>query len=116
MSGTFKMEWNAGWETEAMKGTGVREITEKTTAEVAANAIDEAPRRSPTKGNWNQLKKNVHARVAMDEQGWWGNVITEEESHVRHAIRQELGWHDKKKKWHEGRYWLKAALERARVE
>lgn len=104
------------WERTFLRSPESRDLVAGATAEIAAYAIKGAPRRSATKSNWNQLKKNIEAFVEVDALGWRGNVVTEAESHVRHAIRQELGWKDRKGRRHPGRRFLKAALEKARIE
>ncbi|QLE71108.1 hypothetical protein FGW37_05370 [Streptomyces rectiverticillatus] len=104
------------WEQPILRSPQTRDLVTGATAEITAYAIKGAPRRSPTKDNWNQLKKNIHAYVEVDTHGWRGNVVTEDESHVRHAIRQELGWKDRKGRRHPGRRFLKAALLKARIE
>lgn len=112
----FTLRLDKSWERELLRSPEAKELVEEKTAEVTHNSIKEAPRASATKENWNQIKKNIDGFVAEDELGWYGNVVLEPESHVRHAVRLELGWKDKKGRRHPGRLYLKKALERTRIE
>ncbi|MBD0739841.1 hypothetical protein [Streptomyces sp. CBMA29] len=112
----FTLRLDKNWEYEVLRSPVAKDLVEEKTAEVTHNAIKEAPRASATKGNWNQIKKNIDGFVSEDEMGWFGNVVLEVESHVRHAVRLELGWKDKKGRRHPGRMYLKKALERTRIE
>lgn len=112
----FTLRLDKNWEKEFLGGEDTRALVEETTAEVTAAAIKNAPRASATKNNWNSIKNNIDAFVDEDGQGWYGNVILEADSHVRHAVRQELGWKDRAGHRHPGRAYLKKALEQSRLE
>ncbi|MEV0445285.1 hypothetical protein AB0I84_07540 [Streptomyces spectabilis] len=112
----FKLVLHRGWEHAIFSSTQTRDAVALHTAQIAADAIKSAPRRSATKNNWNQIKKHIEAHVELDAQGWHGNVTIEENHRVRHAMLQERGWRDPKGRRHPGRRYLKGALLRARVD
>ncbi|MFD4904997.1 hypothetical protein [Kitasatospora purpeofusca] len=107
---------NRAWEKEILSLPQARELVELHTADVAALAIKESPRASATRGNWNSIKKHIEAMVTFYDQGWYGQVVVEFDREVRHTMLQERGWRDLKGRRHPGRFFLKEALAKARVE
>ncbi|MEU5382672.1 hypothetical protein [Kitasatospora cineracea] len=103
-----------GWEDELLSSPEARELVELHTADIAALAIKEAPKASH-KADWTATKRNIEAMVTLYDQ-WYGQVVIEAEPDVRHAMLQERGWRDRHGRRHPGRFYLKAALERARIE
>ncbi|MFD8594555.1 hypothetical protein ACFV1L_06100 [Kitasatospora sp. NPDC059646] len=104
------------WEDELLSSPEARQLVELHTADVAQLAIKEAPKASH-KRNWNSIKNNISAMVTLyDRGGWYGQVVIEADHDVRHAMLQEEGWRDRHGRRHPGRLYLKAALERARIE
>ncbi|MGW3232468.1 hypothetical protein [Kitasatospora sp. NPDC001095] len=112
----FTLRMDRNWEREVLSLPQAREIVELHTADVAALAIKEAPRASATRGNWNSIKKNIEAMVTLYQSGWYGQVVIEFDHDVRHAMLQERGWRDRRGRRHPGRFFLKTALEKARIE
>lgn len=112
----FTLTLERGWEGRVFRSSGTRSLVARHTSKLAASAIKEAPRRSATKRSWNAIKRNISAVVAEDLQGWYGNVLLEDDERVRHTLLQERGWRDPKGRRHPGRRFLKRALEKARIE
>ncbi|MCX4685468.1 hypothetical protein OG401_14290 [Kitasatospora purpeofusca] len=112
----FTLRMDRSWEREILSLPQAREIVELHTADVAALAIKEAPRASATRGNWNSIKKHIEAMVTLYDQGWYGQVVVEFDRDVRHAMLQERGWRDRAGRRHPGRFYLKEALAKARIE
>ena len=103
-----------GWDNRIFRDTEMRNTVARTTARVAELAIAEAP--ATKKPNWNKIKKNITADVAVDAAGWYGNVVIEDDKRVRHAMLQNEGWTDRKSRRHPGRFYLKRALMKARQQ
>ncbi|MFJ7907506.1 hypothetical protein [Kitasatospora sp. NPDC096204] len=104
----------AGWEREVLSTPQVRDLVEYHVARIAELAIKSAPKASH-KANWNSIKRNIEALITLYDT-WYGQVIIEAEHEVRHAMLQERGWKDRKGRRHPARLFLKAALEKARIE
>lgn len=101
-----------GWDTQVFRQVEMRNLVARTTARVAELAIAKAP--ATKKRNWNKIRRNISADVAVDAAGWYGNVVIENSPRVRHAMLQDRGYTDPKGRRHPGRHYLKRALEEAR--
>ncbi|MFJ5066535.1 hypothetical protein ACIQC7_08975 [Kitasatospora sp. NPDC088556] len=110
----FTLKMVPGWEREVLSDPQAQAIVEYHTARLAELAIKSAPKASH-RSNWNSIKRNITAMVTLYDT-WYGQVVIEAEHDVRHAMLQELGWRDRKGHRHPGRFYLKEALERARIE
>ncbi|GHF38614.1 hypothetical protein GCM10010218_19740 [Streptomyces mashuensis] len=118
MGARARVELNTTWERELLRSHGVRNAVTLHTETVKTVAQGLAPRGSRTKNNWNAIRNNLAAVVALDATGWRGNVVVEEDRRVFHALWHDLdgGWKDRKGGRHRGNRFLKRALERARDE
>lgn len=103
-----------GWEAAVFRQQPMRNTVARTTARIAQFARAEAP--ATRKSNWNKIRRNITAQLALDAAGWYGNVVIEDNERVRHAMLQDRGWTDRKGRRHPGRRYLKRALMKARVE
>ncbi|MGI5531527.1 hypothetical protein ACQEVX_30365 [Streptomyces syringium] len=105
-----------GWEYEVFRSADTRKAVAHHAAEITAYAVSEAPHDPETKSHWNEVRKHIKGHLVLDASGWWGHVSVEVSPRVRHAMLQERGWKDRKGRRHAGRYFLKAALLKARIE
>lgn len=111
-----KLTLHAGWQREALALPGVRELVAKHTGELLHRAITDAPRRGHNSLPWNAIKKNLEAYIQLSPDGWYGNVVIEDDSQVRHAMLQEIGFTSPKGRKIRGRRYLKGALLKMRVQ
>ncbi|MFJ4093446.1 hypothetical protein ACIPYS_17850 [Kitasatospora sp. NPDC089913] len=112
----FTLRMNRNWEREILSLAQAKEIVELHTADVAALAIKESPRASATRNNWNSSKRNISALVTLYQGGWYGQVVIEADREVRHTMLQERGYRDRGGRRHPGRFFLREALVKARIE
>ncbi|MFJ2187824.1 hypothetical protein ACIOJE_07630 [Kitasatospora sp. NPDC087861] len=110
----FTLQMTPGWEREVLSAPQAQAIVEYHTARIAELAIKAAPKAS-YRSNWNSIKRNIEALITLYDT-WYGQVVVEFDHDVRHAMLQERGYKDRKGRRHPGRYFLKEALERARIE
>lgn len=111
----FELVMHRGWDTEILSSDDSEKAVALHTAEIAALAIKEAPRRSAIRNNWNSIKRNIEAMTALYDV-WYGQVVVEFNEEVTHAMLQERGWTDQKGRRHPGRRYLKEALLKARID
>ncbi|MCY0941908.1 hypothetical protein [Streptomyces antarcticus] len=111
-----RLTLNAGWQREALALPGVRELVAKHTGELLHRAITDAPRRGHRALPWNAIKKNLSAYVELSYDGWFGNVVIEDDPKVRHAMLQETGFTSPRGRKIRGRRYLKGALLQMRVK
>lgn len=113
----FTLRLAAGWERSFFVSPEMRDLVALHTVKLTESASADAPRpKRPTKDHWNTVHRSIKADLALDWVGWYGQVVIEADARVRHAMLQERGWTDRKGHEHEGRRFLKKALEKARIE
>ncbi|WP_406305779.1 hypothetical protein OHA61_30720 [Streptomyces sp. NBC_00885] len=110
-----KLTLHQGWQREALALPGVRELVAKRTGELLHRAITDAPRRGHKSLPWNAIKKSIEGYVRLDHDGWFGNVVIEDDPQVRHAMLQERGFTSPRGRRVKGRRYLKGALLKMRV-
>ncbi|MER6086538.1 hypothetical protein [Streptomyces bluensis] len=115
-SARTKLTLHQGWQREALALPGVRDLVAKRTGELLHRAITDAPRRSHRALPWNSIKKNLEAYVQLSYDGWFGNVVIEDDAQVRHAMLQERGFTTPRGRRVKGRRYLKGALLKMRVK
>ncbi|ARX87892.1 hypothetical protein SMD44_07374 [Streptomyces alboflavus] len=110
------MDIDDGWEDQAFQSKDMRRLVALHTQRIRAEAIKKAPRRKhASRQSWTSITHNIDAYVRRDRQGWYGNVIVEQNPKVRHAMLQDQGFKDKTGRRHPGRKFLKAALMKSRI-
>lgn len=114
--GEFKIVMHRGWEHKMFSTLEAGALVAEVTGELRNMAVRDAPRRSNSKTNWNQIKKNISAFIEKDVRGYYGNVTIENNERVRHALLQERGWTDLGGRKHPGKRYLREALLKARIE
>ncbi|MFC9231353.1 hypothetical protein ACFTZI_20725 [Streptomyces decoyicus] len=110
----FTLRMDGDWQERVLISDGVRGLVELRTEDVAVFARALAPR-ARNKPHWNTINKHIDIMVTA-YRAWYGQVLIEPDEDVRHAMLQERGWKDRAGRRHPGRFYLKRALERARVE
>jgi hypothetical protein len=110
----FTLRMNAGWEEHFLLNEQTRDLVALRTEDIAVYARALAPR-ARNKPHWNTIHKHIEVMVTAYK-GWYGQVLIEPDRDVRHAMLQERGYKDPAGHRHPGRFYLKRALERARVE
>jgi hypothetical protein len=108
--------YRAGWQSEALALPGVRDLVAQHTGELLHRAITNAPRRGHSVAPWNAIKKHLEAYVQLSSDGWYGNVVIEDDPRVRHAMLQETGFTSPRGRKIRGRRYLKGALLQMRVQ
>ncbi|MEU3351293.1 hypothetical protein [Streptomyces sp. NPDC037389] len=113
----FTLRLTPEWERGIFLSPQMRDLVELHTVKLTEVAAAAAPRpKKPTKDHWNSVPDHIRARLALDRYGWYGLVLVEEDRRMRHAMLQERGWKDRKGRAHAGRWFLKRALEKERIE
>ncbi|MEV6419057.1 hypothetical protein [Streptomyces sp. NPDC051662] len=115
-SARTRLVLHQGWQREALALPGVRDLVAKRTGELLHRAITDAPRRSHGALPWNAVKENLEAYVQLSHEGWFGNVLIENDPRVRHAMLQERGFTSPRGRRVKGRRYLKGALLRMKVK
>ncbi|MFB7906418.1 hypothetical protein ACFC1T_08325 [Kitasatospora sp. NPDC056076] len=110
----FTLRMISGWEREVLSAPQAQALVEYHVARIAELAIKGAPK-ATYRSNWNSIKRNIEAMITLYDT-WYGQVVVEFDHEVRHAMLQELGYRDRKGRRHPGRFYLKEALEKARIE
>ncbi|MEU3825225.1 hypothetical protein AB0F36_07855 [Streptomyces sp. NPDC029080] len=110
----FTLRMDRGWEERFLLNDEVRDLVALRTEDIATFARALAPR-ARTKPHWNTIPPQIESFVTAYK-SWYGQVLIEPDGDVRHAMLQERGWTDRAGRRHPGRFYLKRALERARVE
>jgi hypothetical protein len=111
-----KLVLHASWKREVLSAPGVKELVAKHTGELLHRATADAPRRGHSALPWNAIKKNLEAYVQLSHEGWFGNVVIEDDPQVRHAMLQEEGFTTPQGRRIKGRRYLKGALLKMRAE
>ncbi|MFE9455979.1 hypothetical protein OH797_31895 [Streptomyces anulatus] len=110
----FTLRMDRGWEDRFLTNDEVRDLVAARTADIMVFAKALAPR-ARTKPHWNTIERHISTLVTLYDR-WYGQVLIEPDDDVRHAMLQERGWTDLAGHRHPGRFYLKRALERARIE
>ncbi|MCC3773675.1 hypothetical protein [Streptomyces sp. UNOB3_S3] len=113
----FTLRLTPEWERAFFLSVQMRDLVELHTVKLTEAAVSAAPRpRRPTKEHWNAIGRHIKPTLALDRYGWYGVVVAEVDARMRHSMLQERGWTDRKGREHEGRWFLKRALEKERIE
>ncbi|MFD8088968.1 hypothetical protein [Streptomyces malaysiensis] len=110
----FTLRMKRGWEEHFLVNDEVRDLVAARTEDIAVFGRALAPR-ARGKKHWNTIPPQIETFVTMYDH-WYGQVVIEPDGNVRHSMLQERGWTDRAGRRHAGRYYLKRALERARIE
>ncbi|GCD99858.1 hypothetical protein [Embleya hyalina] len=113
---TFVLHMLPSWERPILASTETHRLVETTTEDILRLARQGAPRSRGGRYHWNSIRNHLSSAVLSDLDGYFGQVIVEFDPRVRHAMLQELGYRDLRGSRHPGRLYLKAALEKARIE
>ncbi|MBB5123253.1 hypothetical protein GO002_33010 [Streptomyces eurocidicus] len=113
----FTLRLTANWEDPLFLSPEMRDLVELHTLKLTESAVAAAPEpKRPTKAHWNTIRHHIKPHLALGRAGWYGQVVVEVDARLRHAMLQERGWTDRKGRPRAGRWFLKRALEEARVE
>ncbi|GAA0455808.1 hypothetical protein ACFQ2B_26125 [Streptomyces stramineus] len=113
---TFTLRLTPEWERGFFLAPEMRDLVELHTVTLAGAAAADAPHPSrPTKEHWNTVRRSITPHLALDRDGWYGQVVVEADARMRHAMLLERGWGDGQGRKY-ARWYLKRALERQRIE
>ncbi|MER5883090.1 hypothetical protein ABT160_04605 [Streptomyces sp. NPDC001941] len=104
------------WQRDVFRLPGTREALALAVKRIDAYAKGGAPRRGSHRTSWNSIRNQIDAVLYMDAEGWYGGIVIEANPRARHAMLQERGFTTPRGHRVQGRYWLKDALLRARVD
>lgn len=112
----FTFDRAAGFETQLMKSGRVRAMVEAQTADMTKSMIVAAPRGPHRFTDLYSIKKNIHGYIDSVGDEWVGYVVIEENPEARHAMLQERGYRDPAGRRHQGRFYLRSALQKERID